>query len=65
MAVDNKTQFESALLRRLHSLLLQIGDLEGQLNRGPRQIKAGEALVQASQETLDQAKQAVKAATLA
>ncbi|QDV43496.1 Putative zinc ribbon domain protein [Stieleria neptunia] len=65
MAVDNKTQFESALLRRLHSLLLQIGDLEGQLARGPRQIKAGEGVVQASQETLDQAKQAVKAATLA
>ncbi|QDV82698.1 zinc ribbon domain-containing protein [Stieleria sp.] len=65
MAVDNKTQFESALLRRLHSLLLQIGDLEGQLERGPRQIKAGEGVVQASQDALDQAKQAVKAATLA
>ncbi|WP_182864913.1 zinc ribbon domain-containing protein [Rhodopirellula sp. JC639] len=65
MAVDNKTQFESALLRRLHSLLLQIDDLEGQLDRGPRQIKAGESILDGCRDALEAAKQNVKDATIA
>ncbi|QEF99829.1 Putative zinc ribbon domain protein [Stieleria maiorica] len=65
MAVDNKTLFESALLRRLHSLLLQIDDLEGQLDRGPRQIKAGESILDSCRDAVEAAKQNVKDATIA
>lgn len=65
MAVDNKTRFESALMRRLHSLHLQLNDLEGQLDRGPRQIKASAAIVAKCTETLESARQDVKKATMA
>lgn len=65
MAVDNKTQFDSGLMRRLHSLHLQLADLEGQLNRGPIQIKAGEAIMQACSDAVEAARQDVKAATIA
>lgn len=65
MAVDNKTRFESSLMRRLHSLHLQLDDLEGQLGRGPRQIKAGEAIVAKCTETLESARQDVKSAIMA
>ena len=65
MAVDNKTRFESALMRRLHALHLQSTDLEGQLDRGPRQIKAGESFVTQCEETLANARQEVRNATIA
>ncbi len=65
MAVDNKTQVDSDLLRRLHSLHLQTADLQGQLNRGPIQIKADADIVQQCQDAVASAKQAVKDATIA
>lgn len=65
MAVDQKTQFESALLRRLHSLHLNIVDLESQLERGPRQIRAGEAIVNERQKIVDKSKEDVRLATIA
>ena len=65
MAVDNKTQFDSTLLRRLHSLHLQLGEMESQLQRGPRQIKAGEAIVAQCEEAVERARQDVKDATMA
>ena len=65
MAVDNKTRFESSLMGRLHSLHLQVNELEGQLERGPRQLKAGEAIVSQVQEELENARQSVKSAIIA
>jgi len=65
MAVDQKTQIPSDLLRRLHALHTQLADLEGQLARGPRQIRAGEAVVAEASEALAKARQEVKAATMA
>ncbi len=65
MAVDNKTPFPSELLRRLHSLHSQLDDLTDQLQRMPRQIKAGESFVAEATEALEKARQDVKAATIA
>ena len=65
MAVDNKTRFESQLMRRLHSLHLQMNDLEGQLERGPRQIKAGEGIVSQCNAALEKAREDVKTAIMA
>ena len=65
MAVDNKTRFESQLMRRLHSLHLQLDDLEGQLDRGPRQIKAGKGIVAQCNAAFDKARQDVKTAIMA
>ena len=65
MAVDNKTPLSSDLLRRLHSMQTQVAELESQLARGPRQIKAGEALIAQATEKLETARQDVKTATMA
>ncbi|MCA9137987.1 MAG: hypothetical protein KDB00_14545 [Planctomycetales bacterium] len=65
MAVDNKTQFDSSLMRRLHSLHLQSTDLQGQLERGPRQVAAGEAIVAQCEAAVASARQDVKKATIA
>ncbi|WP_153558770.1 zinc ribbon domain-containing protein [Roseimaritima sediminicola] len=53
------------LLRTLHRLHRQINDLQGQLNRGPRQQKAGEAAVLASQQALEDAESTLKQARMA
>ncbi len=53
------------LLRTLHRLHRQVNDLKGQLERGPRQQKAGEAAVVACEQALEQAKQTLKRARLA
>ena len=45
MTIDSKTEIKAALLRRLHRIHRQRTDLKGRIDRGPRQIKAGEALV--------------------
>ncbi|WP_436715713.1 phospholipase [Roseiconus lacunae] len=64
MAVDKNTKFDGALLRRLHSLHLQVNDLESQLARGPRQIKAGEAIVDQCKAQVQKARDDVKSATM-
>lgn len=43
----------------------QVAELDGQLKRGPRQIKAGAALVAQATEKLETARQDVKTATMA
>ncbi len=53
------------LLRTLHRLHRQINDLKGQLERGPRQQKAGEAAVVACEKALADAKETLKQARLA
>lgn len=64
MAVDNKTQFPSELMKRLHSLHIQLAELDGQLKRLPRQITAGENIVAEATAALDAARQNVKSATM-
>ncbi len=49
-------------LRELHHLHQRVADLRGRLERGPRQIKAGQANVARSEEELEQAKETVKRA---
>lgn len=53
------------LLRTLHRLHRQLNDLKGQLDRGPRQQKAGEAAVVACEKALSDAKETLKQARLA
>ena len=45
MTIDSKIEISTELLRRLHRIHRQKTDLKGRIDRGPRQIKAGEALV--------------------
>ncbi len=53
------------LLRKLHRLHRQINDLQGQLDRGPRQAKAGAAAVVQCEQALLDAKENLKLARLA
>lgn len=64
MSSAPKIEISTDLLRTLHRIHRQRADLSSRLERGPRQIKAGEALVAAAAEKLDVAKRAVKAAKL-
>ncbi|MDF1842804.1 MAG: phospholipase [Rubripirellula sp.] len=45
MTIDSKTEIKPELLRRLHRIHRQRTDLKGRIDRGPKQIKAGESLV--------------------
>ncbi|WP_238388583.1 zinc ribbon domain-containing protein [Roseimaritima ulvae] len=49
----------------MHRLHRQINDIKGQLQRGPRQQKAGEAAVVACEQALSDAKETLKQARLA
>jgi hypothetical protein len=49
-----------ALLRDLHRMHCQLADIQGQLERGPRQIKAAQAQVAHVAESINQAKQAIR-----
>lgn len=53
------------LLRTLHRIHRQITDLRGQIDRGPRQIKAGEALIAKATADVDAAKEAQRKVKLA
>lgn len=64
MSSASKIEISTDLLRTLHRIHRQRADLKSRLERGPRQIKAGEAMVAAAAEKLETAKQAVKAAKL-
>ena len=44
-----KIEFSAKLLQTLHRIHRQREDLENELQRGPRQIKAGEGMVDAAQ----------------
>ena len=59
MPAATKIEVSSALLRRLHSLHQQAADLTAQIERGPRQVAAAEAIVAKSQSKLDAANDAV------
>ncbi len=64
MADSSKIQISTQLLRTLHRIHRQRADLKGQIERGPRQIKAGEALVAKATAGVQAAKENLKKATL-
>jgi len=47
-------------LRRLHEILLQVADIRGQIERGPKQIKAAQGQLQIARDALAQCKEAIK-----
>ena len=51
------------LLRRLHHLHQRVGDLQGQLDRGPKQIAAAQAIVDKSQAAAEEAATRVRETT--
>ncbi len=65
MSSDTKIEISTELLRKLHRIHRQRTDLRGQIDRGPRQIKAGEALVAKATAELEQARESFKKSTLA
>ncbi|NND97038.1 MAG: phospholipase [Pirellulaceae bacterium] len=60
-----KVEFKAELLRKLHHLHRLKNELETQLERGPRQIKAGETMVAKAQADAESAKETRKKAKLA
>ncbi|MEM9364637.1 MAG: C4-type zinc ribbon domain-containing protein [Planctomycetota bacterium] len=60
MATQTPIEFSSGVLRRLHRIHSQVADLGGQLRRGPLQVKALQAKVDASQLEVDQAAELLK-----
>lgn len=64
MADSSKIEISTGLLRTLHRIHCQRSDLTRQLERGPRQIKAGEALVAKAIARVAEAKETLKKATL-
>ena len=65
MARDPKIEFSTELFRRLHHIHQQLTELENQLDRGPRPIKAGEAIVAKAQADVQAAKATLKQARVA
>ena len=61
----NKVEIRADILRTLHRLHQQSSDLANQLERGPRQIKAGEAMVAKAEEASAAAKEILKQTKLA
>jgi predicted nucleic acid-binding Zn-ribbon protein len=49
-----------ATVRRLHEILLQVADIRGQIDRGPKQIKAAQTKAQAAREVVAQCKEQIK-----
>lgn len=47
-------------LRRLHEILLQVADIRGQIERGPKQIKVAQIQLQAARDAVAQCKEAIK-----
>ncbi len=64
MSSAPKIEISTDLLRTLHRIHRQRADLKSRLQRGPRQIKAGEAMIATAELNLAEAKKAVKAAKL-
>jgi len=64
MPSDPKIEISTSLLRTLHRIHRQRTDLDGQIARGPRQVKAGEALVAKAEADMLAVKEALKKANL-
>lgn len=65
MSSESKIEISTELLRRLHRIHRQRTDIAGQIERGPRQIKAGEALVAKAEAEFESAREKLKKATMA
>lgn len=65
MATSPKTEIGTDLLRTLHRIHRQRSDLNSQLERGPRQIAASEALASQAELERDRARETLKKAKLA
>lgn len=64
MSKTTNIEISTELLRRLHRIHRQRTDLTSRLERGPRQIRAGEAMVSDATEKWEAARHAVKAAKM-
>ena len=64
MSSQSKIEISTELLRTLHRIHRQISDLRGQIERGPRQIKAGEALIANAAGEVENARAALRKAKL-
>jgi len=60
MASSPSVDFSSQLLRRLHQFHQQQADLEGQVRRGPLQLKALQTMVDEAQAKVDSAAESLK-----
>ena len=60
-----KIEIKTELLRRLHRIHRQRADLNGQIQRGPRQVQAGKMLVANAETALEAAREKLKAARMA
>ncbi|MBM3964338.1 MAG: phospholipase [Planctomycetes bacterium] len=47
-------------VRRLHEILMQVADIRGQIERGPKQIKMAQVQLQAARDAVTQCKEAIK-----
>ena len=65
MASGPGTEITHGLLRTLHRIHRQVSDLKSQIDRGPRQINAGEAMVAKAADDAEQAKESLKKLRLA
>lgn len=65
MSNSPKIEFSTELLRRLHRIHRQRTDLKNQIDRGPRQIMAGKALIAKAEAEVEDVHQRCKKATLA
>ncbi len=57
-------EISADLLQRLHRIHRQINDLQGQIDRGPRKIAAGEAMVQKCRQAVVDAGDTIKRTSL-
>lgn len=64
MPNDAQIKISTVLLRTLHRIHRQKTDLDGQIARGPRQIKAGDALVAKAESEMQVVKENLKKANL-
>lgn len=53
-------QVSDSVVRRLHEILLQVADISGQIQRGPKQIKAAEAKAQQARDGVNACKETIK-----
>lgn len=53
-------QVNDAIVRRLHEILLQAADIRGQIERGPKQIKAAESKAQQARDGVSACKDDIK-----
>ena len=65
MPSDAKIEISPVLLRTLHRIHRQRADLNGQIERCPRQIQAGEQMVAKAQEEVNEVRERIKRAHVA